>query len=305
MSIYAGEIAALLTALCWSFGAIFYTVAGRYLGSVTINRLRLLVSLIFLAAAHWLLLSTPLPLGVAADRWFWLGLSGIIGLALGDIFLFQAYVWIGPRLAMLLKSLAPVFSALLAWLFLAEALTLGQVVGILLTVGGVSWVVLERNGSGQRYREDGSRYGWGLLLGLGAAVTQAVGLITAKKGLGGDFPALSGHVIRMLVAAVAIWSVTLWQRQARTTIEQLVGQPLAARHFIIGTLLGPVVGVWLSMVAVQRAQVGIASTLMALVPIFMLPIGYFVFKERFGWQAVAGTVVAVVGVGLLFLSPVF
>jgi drug/metabolite transporter (DMT)-like permease len=303
MSVYSGEIAALLTALCWSFGAIFYTVAGRFLGPVTINRLRLLLSLIFLAAAHWLLLSTPLPLGAEASRWFWLGLSGIIGLALGDILLFQAYVWIGPRLAMLLKSLAPVFSALLAWLFLAEALTLGQIVGVVLTVGGVSWVVLDRNGSGQRAPGEGQRYGWGILFGLGAAITQAAGLITAKKGLGGDFPALSGHLIRMLVAAAAIWGVTLWQKQVRTTIEQLVSQPLAARHFIIGTVLGPVVGVWLSMVAVQRAQVGIASTLMALVPIFMLPIGYFVFKERFGWPAVVGTVVAVAGVGLLFLLP--
>ena len=305
MQLYVGEIAALLTALCWSFGAIFYTVAGRYLGSVTINRLRLLLSLIFLTAIHWLLLSTPLPLGAAPGRWVWLGLSGIIGLTLGDILLFQAYVWIGPRLAMLLKSLAPVFSALLAWLFLAEALTFGQITGIVLTVGGVSWVVLERNGEGQQAAGAGQRYGWGILFGLGAAITQAAGLITAKKGLDADFPALSGHLIRMLVAAIAIWGVALWQKQVRVTVEQLVSRPLAARHFIIGTVLGPVAGVWLSLVAVQRAPVGIASTLMALVPIFMLPIGYFVFKERFGWPAVVGTVVAVAGVGLLFLAPVF
>jgi drug/metabolite transporter (DMT)-like permease len=33
----------------------------------------------------------------------------------------------------------------------------------------------------------------------------------------------------------------------------------------------------------------------------MLPISYLVFKERFGWQAVAGTFIAIGGVALLFL----
>jgi drug/metabolite transporter (DMT)-like permease len=203
---------------------------------------------------------------------------------------------------MLLKSLAPVFSALLAWLFLAEVLNLSQIVGMLLTIGGVSWVVMEPNSTEASGHSDKRRYLWGILFGLGAAATQAIGLISAKKGLGGDFPVISGHVIRMLVATVAMWGVTVVQSHARTTISQAMAQPRATLNLTIGSILGPFVGVWFSLIAVQWTHVGIASTLMALVPIFMLPIGYFVFKERFGWPAIAGTGVAVIGVALLFLS---
>jgi drug/metabolite transporter (DMT)-like permease len=140
------------------------------------------------------------------------------------------------------------------------------------------------------------------LFGIGTAACQSIGLITAKMGLGGDFPALSGHVIRMLTATVAIWSVTLLQRQSRQTLTVFTDNKQAATALTTGTVLGPFIGVWFSMAAIQWTQVGIASTLMALVPIYMLPIGYFVFKERLSRQAIAGTFVAVSGVGLLFLA---
>jgi drug/metabolite transporter (DMT)-like permease len=66
--------------------------------------------------------------------------------------------------------------------------------------------------------------------------------------------------------------------------------------------VGPFLGVWLSLIAIQRTEVGVASTLMGLSPIFLLPIGYLVFSERFGWRAVSGTMIAMVGVWLLFHS---
>lgn len=300
MTAYLGEIAGLLTALCWSLSSIFFTLASRSVGSVVINRLRLLMSLVLLGLTHWVVLASPLPVGAEGYRWFWLGLSGIVGLSLGDTFLFQAYIFIGPRLAILLKSLAPVFSALLAWVFLAERLSPWQMGGIGLTVAGVGWVVLERREGAARAGGELRRYGWGILFGLVAAATQAAGLIMAKKGLTGGFPALSGHVMRMLVGTAAIWAVAAGQRQVQTTLRQVAGRPLAARDLALGSVLGPFIGVWFSLAAVQLTQVGVASTLMGLVPIFMLPIGYFVFKERFGWQAVAGTVVAVAGVAMLF-----
>lgn len=299
MTAYLGEMAALATALCWSFSSIFYTLAGRQVGPATINRLRLLLSIVFLGLAHRLLLDSLLP-AARPEQWFWLGVSGIVGLSLGDTWLFQAYIWIGPRLAMLLKSLAPVFSALLAWLFLAETLAPVQIAGIFLTVGGVSWVVLERSPAPAGNPGHNRRYLWGLLFGVGAALTQAVGLITAKLGLSGDIPALSGHLMRMLAATAAMWGVTIWQRQAGAAIRQMAGRPQTSLNLTAGTVLGPVVGVWFSLVAVRLAHVGIASTLMALVPIFLLPIGRFVLKERISRRAVAGTVVAVAGVALLF-----
>lgn len=300
MPAYLGELAALTTAFCWSFTSIFFTMASRQLGSVVVNRIRLIFAALFLSITHWLMLSSPLPLQAEPYRWFWLGLSGVVGLVLGDAFLFQMYVWIGPRLGMLMMSLVPVISTVLAWLFLGETLALNQLAGIGLAVGGVAWVVLEQSGSGngQPHTRD---YFKGILFGLGAAGGQALGLILAKKGLDGDFPALSGNLIRMLNAVAVMWFFTIVSGQAKPTLRRLVGQRRAITQVVGGAVTGPFIGVWMSLVAIQLTQIGVASTIMALPPVLLLPIGYFVFKERITGRAVMGTIIAMSGVAVLFL----
>lgn len=298
---YLGELAALGTSLCWSATATFFTLAGHKVGSVVVNRLRLLLAVIFLVTTHWLLFDTPLPPTNEAYRWMWLAFSGVVGLVIADSFLFQSYVWIGPHLGSLLMSLSPVISALLAWFVLAERLTWGQLFGILLTIGGVVWVMAKRRQPNQPAGQT-QYFGWGILFGLGAATAQAIGLITAKKGLDGDFPALSGNLIRMLAAATTLWSITLFQRQAGSTIQRLLSQRQAILHIAAGAIFGPFLGVWLSLLSIQLTHVGVASTLMALPPIFLLPISHFVFKEKLGWSATAGTLTAMAGVAILFLK---
>jgi drug/metabolite transporter (DMT)-like permease len=208
---------------------------------------------------------------------------------------------IGPRLSMLVMSLVPVISTLLAWIFLKETLSGLQIFGILLTLAGISWVILERNGAA-RATPLGRAYFLGLLFALGGATGQSLGLITAKFGLYGDFSPISANMIRMLVAAITLWAVTILRRQGRITFNSLRKDRIAIRNIFFGSLAGPFLGVSFSLLAIQRAPVGIASTLMALTPVFLLPISYYVFDERFGWQAVAGTLLAVIGVAVLFLA---
>ncbi len=139
-------------------------------------------------------------------------------------------------------------------------------------------------------------------LGLLAATGQAVGLVFSKQGMTGDFSPFAGNAIRMLAALVAFWLITFVQRQGRATVETVRQHPGALKLLAAGALVGPVLGVSASLLAVQHATIGVASTLMALPPVFLLPISYVVFKERFGWQTIAGTVVAMAGVALLFLA---
>jgi drug/metabolite transporter (DMT)-like permease len=268
---------------------------------MVVNRLRLLLAILFLAGAHFLL-RLPLPWLASSQRWFWLGLSGVVGLVLGDAMLFEAFIRIGPRLSMLMMSLAPILSTLLAWLFLGERLSSLQLLAIFVTVFGIAWVVQDRNG--QAGSDSAGRHLAlsGLLFGLGAAAGQAIGLVLAKEGLAGNFSALSGTFMRMLAATIVLWAFTLLRRQGGTTLHKLVSRPRAALWILGGAFTGPFLGVTLSLVAVQRTEVGIASTLMALPPVILLPVGYFIFQERFGWQAVLGTLVALVGVGMLFLA---
>ncbi len=295
--IFLGELAALTTSVCFTATSTMFTLAGRMVGSAVVNRTRLLFAVFLLALAHPLM-GIPLPWHAEAFRWGWLGLSGVVGLALGDAFLFQAFVWIGPRLTMLMLSLAPILATVLAWLFLGERLTPLQVVAILLTIGGTIWVVQDQN-----RRPAGTRnahFKAGILFGLGAAAGQALGLIFAKQGLRGAFPALSGTLIRMLAASLALWGWTMARGQAGENLRRLRARPRALLYLSAGSFTGPFLGVTLSLYAVQHTPVGIASTLTSLPPVLLLPVGYFFFKERFGWGAVAGTLLAIAGVVMLF-----
>lgn len=297
---YIGEFAALFTSICWSFSAIGFTKSSEEVGSLVTNRVRVLLALVALLLINAVLYGQPVPLQAGITRWTWLGISGVIGLSLGDAFLFQAYREIGPRLGLLLLSLAPIFGAAIAWIFFGQALSLLQTTGIVVTLAGIFWVVLVRPEEGN---ENVRRVtGRGILFGILAALGQATGLVFSQQGMAGNFSPFAGTLIRMIAAAATLWIVASFQRQAGTTVESMRRQPGVLGWIAFGALLGPVLGVSSSLLAVQHTGIGVASTLMALPPVFMLPISYFVFKERFGWQAIAGTLVAMAGVALLFLS---
>lgn len=294
-----GEIAAISAAFLWALSSILFSFSGKQIGSSSLNRIRLSFAFLFLIITHVLVYGTPIPLNATIEQWIWLGLSSIIGLVVGDLFLFQSFIMVGPRLAMLVMAITPVISALFAWIFLGETLSFLQISGIMLTIGGISLVILDRNNSHNPIYSD--RHKWiGILFGVGAAIGQAVGLIFAKKGLPPEFPALSGVVIRVLVAVISVWFFAILTKQFKKSFQQISQFPKAFKFAFAGAMVGPFLGVWLSLIAVQFAKVGIASTLMALTPIFHLPIGT-ILKEKITKQAIAGTIIAMVGVAIIFL----
>jgi drug/metabolite transporter (DMT)-like permease len=300
LSAYPGELAALAASFLFAATSSMFTLAGRRVGSVVVNRMRLVFATLLLILVHWAL-RMPLPFAAGSERWFWFAISGITGFILGDAFLFQAFIWIGPRLSMLMMALAPALAALLAWIFLGEVLSLGQILGITLTLAGITWVVLGRDGRPALDEAGKDQYVRGILFGLGAATGQALGMVTAKPGLVGDFPALSGTVMRLISALLVLWGYTFMRRQARNTFLALSREPSALPFILAGSATGPTIAVTLTLFAVQNAEVGVASTLTSLTPIILIPVAYFVFKERFGWQAILGTLLAIAGVALLFL----
>ncbi len=295
-----GPLSALGTSICWSFTSTFFTLAGRRVGSMVVNRTRLALAVLFLLLTHWIMLGTIFPWHAPPERWLWLGLSGILGLVIGDALLFQSFIWLGPRLAMLIMSLAPVISTLFAWVLLGERLAIWQLAAIAITVAGVASVILDQGGNHAAI-VSGKNYLIGVLFGLGGAMGQASGLIAAKKGLEGDFSALSGTLIRMFVAMLALWAITIAMREGQETLHRLKDDPQALKYLAAGAFIGPFLGVYLSLVAVQATAVGIASTLMALAPVFLLPISHFVFGEHIGLRAIAGTLTAMAGVAMLLL----
>lgn len=296
---FIGEIAGLATSFFFAITAIIFTKTGNMVGSQVTNRIRLLFGLSFLVILNLILFREALPFSAGFSRWIWLSLSGVMGLSLGDAFLFQSFVSVGARLGTLLLSLAPIFGSILAWMFFGETLTALQITGILLALAGIGWVVMSHQEPADTPH---GRTRQGVILGILGALGQAVGLVLAKQGMTGDFSPFQANAIRLLAATIFILAWTVIQRQTRTTITEVRKQPQVLGLIALGALMGPVLGVSASLLSVQHAEIGIASTLMALPPVIVLPISTFVFKEKVGWQAILGTMLAIAGVAVLFLA---
>jgi len=296
---FIGELAALATSFFFAMTALIFTSTGRMVGSQVTNRMRLTFALIYLFILNAILFREPLPFSAGSSRWIWLSLSGIIGLSLGDAFLFQSFLWVGPRLGTLLLSLAPIFGSIIAWVFFGETLTTLQITGIVLALAGIAWVVISHR---EPLNTPHGHTRRGVIFGVLAGLGQAVGLVLSKQGMFGDFSVLQANAIRMLAAVIFIWALTAFERKAGSTFVVLRENPKALGLLALGALVGPVLGVSASLLAVQHAEIGVASTLMALPPVLILPISYFVFKEKVGWQAIVGTLVAIAGVATLFLA---
>jgi drug/metabolite transporter (DMT)-like permease len=294
-----GELAAIGTAVCWSLTAIFFSYSGRRIGSDVVNRSRLLFALLFLAISHYALEGSFFPQDVALFRWQWLGVSGLLGLVIGDTLLFHAYVLVGPRLSMLMMSTVPIFSLIFGWLLFGETIGPLELAGILLAVGGMAWVVTEKR-HGLTVVEN-KQYWRGLAFGLGGALGQVANLVTAKYGLVGDFPTISATLIRIFVAAVVLWGIAALRGQVMGTLR-LWRDRLALRAMVAGSVTGPFLGIWLSMTAVQLSRLGIASTLMALPPVLLIPLEYVVYRRPVSRRSITGTLVAFVGVTLIFMA---
>lgn len=295
---YIGELAGILTSLMYTLNAAFITRAGKQVGSVISNRTRVVFAFLYLLIINLVLFGQPLPLGVGADRWGWLALSGVIGLALGDAFLFQSYLLVGTRIGMLIFSLSTVFGIVEAWIFFGETLTLLQLVAIALILAGIAWVIIERRAGPEMAHPHAAR---GAVFGVIAALCQATGYVLSKQGLG-DLSPFQGNIIRMLAGLLALWVIAAFQKEVGSTVQTLRQNPSALKQLAVAGFIGPVLGVSASLLAVQHAEVGVASVLTSLSPIFILPVSHFAFKERLGWQAVAGTLLAMTGVFLLFLA---
>jgi len=300
MESHLGEIAALATAACWTVTAMAFESAGKRVGSLPVNLLRLLMAILLLSGYTTLTRGLPLPTDASAHAWFWLSVSGVVGFLLGDLFLFRAFVVIGSRIAMLIMAAVPPITAVLGWLLLGETLTPTNLVGMGLTMAGISWVVLERGRDGaDASLSSGSRPLAGILLAFGGAFGQAVGLVLSKYGMG-DYDAFAATQIR-IIAGAAGFILLFFIRPTWHRVGAALRDGAAMRRITLGAVFGPFLGVSLSLLAVQYTESGVAATIMSIVPVLIIVPAILVFKEQPTMREVVGAVVAVVGVAVMFL----
>ena len=303
MQNHFGEIAAILTAMFWTVTSLAFESAGKKVGSLAVNLIRLVIAFFFLGFFTLIARGVFFPTDATLFQWKWLALSGLVGFVIGDLLLFQAFVVIGARISMLMMALAPPFTAFISWLILGEVLTLMNWLGMAVTMIGIVIVILKREKiekNGEIRKKLKSNYSvTGILLAIGGALGQATGLVLSKKGMG-DYDAFSASQIRVLTGivgfAILFFFMKRWPR-----VWAALKHNSAMKRISLGAFFGPFLGVSFSLLAVQNTKTGIAATLMAIVPVLIIPPAVFIFKEKLNWKEILGAVITVGGVALFFL----
>jgi drug/metabolite transporter (DMT)-like permease len=294
---HLGELAALTAALCWSLNAMAFEVAGKRVGSLAVNYLRIFVAFPLLTLTALLTRGMPLPSDAAPEAWFWLSISGLIGFVLGDIFLFQALVEIGSRISLLISSLGPPITALISFVILGESISLRGLLGIFVVMLGIALVVLNRNPQEKKVKLN--RPLRGVVFAFLGALGQAMGLVFSKLGMG-SYNALAATQIRLL-AAFAAFTLLITVRRKWPEMARALRDRRAMGCISLGAVLGPFLGVTASLVALQHTAAGIVSSLSSLSPVLIIPLSMLFFKEKVLPKEVLGALISIAGVILLFL----
>lgn len=300
-----GELAALITAVFWTITALAFESASKKAGSLSVNLLRLVMALLFLAVFSLFTTGTMLPLHASVHNWVWLSFSGFIGFVLGDLFLFQSYVVIGARISMLVMALAPPIAAVTGWLIMNETMNAKSIGGMVLTLIGISLAILGRdrsNGTEVSGNTGNIKFRYplkGLLLAFGGAAGQGVGLVLSKYGMQ-DYDAFASTQIRVITGVIGFALViTFYRRWGKVKLAVLNVQ--AMKSLSLGAFFGPFLGVSFSLLAVRYTSSGIASTLMAITPVLIIAPASLLFHEKITIREVIGAILAVTGVSLFFI----
>ncbi|MDP4128054.1 MAG: DMT family transporter [Bacillota bacterium] len=294
---HLGEFAALMTAFCWTLSATAFEVAGKRVGSLSVNLIRLIFAFVLISGYNLFTRGMVLPLDASGSTWFWLICSGLIGFVLGDLFLFQAYVEVGSRISLLIMSIVPPITAIAGFLILGERITLMSTLGMVITLGGIALVILMKDLGEKKVKLSHSLKG--LTFAFLGACGQAFGLVLSKLGMG-TFDPFAATQIR-IIAGIFGFIIVITLLKGWGTLYTALNDKKSLKWISIGSVFGPFLGVSLSLYAVQLAPTGIVSTLTSITPILIIPVSVFLFKEKVRPQEILGAFISLVGVSLLFM----
>jgi len=370
---YLGESIAVCVAISWTFTALFFEFAGKRIGSLSVNILRLISAFFLLGGLLYFMTGSFLPAFADGKSWLWMSLSGLVGFVFGDMCLFYSYLIITARFSQLLMTLAPPFAALFGWMLLDERLTPMAFLGMFVTLLGIAISILKKGrsdtlaagtsnmtvvtaagkvadiadrgsadeteavGTGvvgevtiasDRHTAAGAngRKGLlaglipnlevnlpmkGILLGVGGALGQGLGIVLSKQGMNYYAVAAEGSSVaeyipfaatqmRIITGIIGFALIILFTGHVKALRSSFKDKKALSAVFG-GSVFGPFIGVSLSLMAVQYTNTAIASTIMATTPILII-IPYILFyKRKITAIEIAGAILSVVGVSLFFL----
>jgi len=300
---HKGEFYALFAALLWVFGAMLFEVLGKKNGATSVNFIRLLLGFIFLSIFTFFTRGFLLPLDADLHSWMWLLLSGIVGFAIGDLFLFKALVMVGARVSMLIMTLAPPTAAVLGRIILGETLNAYQLTGMIVTLFGIAIVILQKQEKNtENIEKNGQKFKYpliGILMAVIGALGQGSGLVLSKLGMKNYNP-FAATQIRIIAGLFGLGLIISFSKQWKVVLKPLKSVKTMSL-LSLGALFGSFLGISFSLLAIKYTNTGVASTIMSIQPILLIPASMVFFKEKINFTEVIGAIIAVTGIALFFM----
>lgn len=289
-----GEISALIAAFLWACAAVLYRQLGVEIPPLALNLYKGVIASVLLyftviGIGHGWGDSTVYGLSL-------LFLSGVIGIGVGDTAFFAALNRLGERHTVLIaETLAPPISVVIAYVVIQERLEATAIVGIVITLVGVAWVILERRNDSHSkpvHRRAG------IQMAVIAALSQAIGAVLSREALTQSEISPWASTLVRLVGGIA--TVILWMAVTRHPfVMPSLRSGRVVIYIFVATILGTYLGIYFQQVAFKYTSTGIALTLLATSSLFVLMIA-LIRRERVAIRSVVGVVVAVFGIGMLF-----
>ena len=308
-----GPALALTTAALWAVSPMFMASAGRRVGSFPVVLIRsALATLLLTISVGAVSLFYGFPPTPSLPQAGWLALSGLLGMGIGDVLIYESFVLLGPRRTTQTLVLAPVVAVTAGWLWLDEVMQPTMLIGIAIILGSTFYAILARqrqtaplaggeSGDVRPSGEPGRVSAVGIVFAVAGALCMGLGAVAGRRAFVVPGPPLEGifaTLIRVASAGLLLWFVPLLRGKAGT-IAGILRDSHVRNRVLVGTFLGPFIGMYCYMSALQTTQAGLVSTLVATSPLFAIPITMLRYRARIGWDVWLAAVIAVIGVGLL------
>ncbi len=301
---HIGELIALGTAVCWTATGLAFQQATRRAGSLSVNIIRLLLAFAVYAIVSFFIRGLVFPTDASQFNWIWLSISGIVGFVFGDYFLFKSYEYISVRISMLVFALSPPIAAIISYFTLGETMDMKSLFAMSITISGIVLVVTEKKKLDDKKggKKSGLQFSFpikGLVFALLGTIGQSTGLVLSKYGMG-EYNVFAATQIRIIAGTIGfVILISVIRRWPKVKIAASNKQTM--KFISIGAFFGPFIGVYLSLLAVKYTTVGIASTIMAIIPVMIIPPAILLYKEKVTVKEIIGAFITVGGVVLFFV----
>lgn len=279
------DVAELIAlAALWGGSFLFMRMGAGEFGPVALAGLRV-------AGASALLLPLLLlhgQFGLLRQHWRPIAVVGLTNSALPFLAYSYAALSIGAGLSSIFNATAPLWGALIAWLWLKDRLTASRVLGLVIGFGGVSWLVASRAGLSEGA---GGGTGGAMAACLGATLLYGWSANFTKRHLTGVAP-LAVAAGSQLAATLLLLLPALWWWPARL--------PSANAWLGVAALSIACTGLAYLLYFRLIARIGPANAIAVtfLIPVFAVAWGWLFLSERFTAAMAIGCAVILAGTAL-------